>query len=93
MQKKESKKLCWTDEYHEGVRYGLEGEILIDETSQYQRIQIIDSKRYGISLLLDGCWMTAEGQEKLEEPSLKKLNLVPPSKFLRVSSIAVVAIG
>ena len=64
MKKKGLPKTCWTDEYLEGVRYGLEGELLIDEKSQYQRIQIIDSKRYGISLLLDGCWMTAEGQEK-----------------------------
>ena len=54
----------WIDEYHKGVRYGLEGKVLIDEESEYQRITVIESKRYGKALLLDGCWMTAEKQEK-----------------------------
>ncbi len=54
----------WIDEYQQGVRYGLQGRILVDEKSLYQRIRIIDSKRYGKGLLLDECWMTAELQEK-----------------------------
>ncbi len=54
----------WIDEYHKGSRYGLEGQILIDKRSRFQRITIIDSKRYGKALLLNGCWMTAERQEK-----------------------------
>ncbi len=54
----------WIDEYHQGVRYGLEGEILINEKSKFQQITLIQSKRYGKGLLLNGCWMTAEGQEK-----------------------------
>ncbi len=54
----------WIDEYHKGVRYGLTGQILIDEKSPFQRITIINSERYGKGLLLDGCWMTSEGQEK-----------------------------
>ena len=54
----------WIDEYHQGTRYGMEGKILIDEQSTFQRITLIESKRYGIALLLDGCWMTAEAQER-----------------------------
>ena len=54
----------WIDEYHQGTRYGMEGKILIDEQSTFQRITLIESKRYGIALLLDGCWMTAEHQDK-----------------------------
>ncbi len=60
----------WIDEYHNGVRYGLEGEILIDERSRFQQITIIESTRYGRGLLLDGCWMTAEHQEKHYHESL-----------------------
>ena len=54
----------WIDECHQGTRYGMEGKILIDENSSFQRITLIESKRYGKGLLLDGCWMTAEYQEK-----------------------------
>ena len=54
----------WIDEEHRGVRYGLAGEVLIEESSPFQRITVIRSERYGRGLLLDGCWMTAEGQER-----------------------------
>ncbi len=54
----------WVDEIHEGVRYGLEAEVLLEQSSPYQEITIIDSRRYGKGLLLDGCWMTAERQER-----------------------------
>ena len=48
----------WIDEHHRGVRYGLIGEVLVEETSPFQRITVIQSERYGRGLLLDGCWMT-----------------------------------
>ena len=54
----------WIDEEHRGVRYGLAGEVLLEETSPFQRISVIRSDRYGNGLLLDGCWMTAEHQER-----------------------------
>ena len=54
----------WIDEEHRGVRYGLAGEVLVEETSPFQRISVIRSDRYGNGLLLDGCWMTAEYQER-----------------------------
>ena len=54
----------WHDEYHNGVRYGLQGKIILEEYSQFQKITIYKSKRYGKALLLDDCWMTAEKSEK-----------------------------
>jgi spermidine synthase len=54
----------WIDEEHEGVRYGLAGRVLEERQSDYQRVTIIESERYGRGLLLDGCWMTAERQER-----------------------------
>ena len=54
----------WTDEYLDGVRYGLQGKTLINEKSAIQQIKLIQTTRYGKALLLDGCWMTSEFQEK-----------------------------
>ena len=58
------KRLGWIDEYQNGIRFGLESQVIIDERSPFQRITIIQSKKYGTGLLLDGCWMTTELQEK-----------------------------
>jgi spermidine synthase len=52
------------DEVHDGVRYGLAGTVIAEAHSGLQRVTIIDSERYGRGLLLDGCWMTAERQER-----------------------------
>ena len=52
------------DEIHGGVRYGLAGRVIAEAQSPLQRVTIIDSERYGKGLLLDGCWMTAERQER-----------------------------
>ena len=60
----------WIDEPHQGVRYGLEGRVLVEEQSDFQRITVIESTRYGKGLLLDGCWMTAERQERHYHESL-----------------------
>ena len=54
----------WIDEQLNGVRYGLEGTVIAEQDSPYQRVTIIDSLAYGKGLLLDGCWMTAERQER-----------------------------
>ncbi|MFM8275932.1 MAG: polyamine aminopropyltransferase [Cyanobium sp.] len=54
----------WIDEIFDGVRYGLAGQVIAEQQSPYQRVTIIDSERYGKGLLLDGCWMTAERQER-----------------------------
>ena len=55
----------WHDEYHNGVRYGLQGKIILEECSPFQKITIYESKRYGKALLLDDCWMTAEKSENV----------------------------
>ena len=60
----------WIDEEHRGVRYGLVGETIVEESSPFQRISVIRSERYGRGLLLDGCWMTAEYQERQYHESL-----------------------
>ncbi|QNI49607.1 spermidine synthase [Synechococcus sp. A15-60] len=52
------------------MRYGLEGRVLVEEQSDFQRITVIESTRYGKGLLLDGCWMTAERQERHYHESL-----------------------
>jgi len=54
----------WIDEYHQGARYGLEGKLILEESSPFQKITICETKRYGKALLLDDCWMTAEKNEK-----------------------------
>jgi spermidine synthase len=60
----------WIDEEHQGVRYGLAGRVLEERASPFQRVTIIESDRYGKGLLLDGCWMTAERQERHYHESL-----------------------
>ncbi|MGC6482014.1 MAG: polyamine aminopropyltransferase [Synechococcus sp.] len=78
----------WIDEHHNGVRYGLQGRVLVEERSPYQRITVIDSERYGKGLLLDGCWMTAERQERhYHEP------LVHPALCSAASIERVLVIG
>ncbi len=54
----------WSDEYHDGTRFGLKGKILHEEKSDFQKITICETDRYGKALLLNDCWMTAEYQEK-----------------------------
>ena len=44
--------------------------MLVEEQSAVQRITVIQSERYGKGLLLDGCWMTAERQERHYHESL-----------------------
>ena len=71
----------WIDEHHNGVRYGLQGKVIVDEQSTIQRITVIHSNRYGNGLLLDGCWMTAEHQERhyhepLVHPALCAANAI-----------------
>ncbi len=74
----------WIDEHHLGVRYGLEGRVLVEEQSPFQRITVIDSLRYGKGLLLDGCWMTAERQERQYHESLVHPALCSAAQIERV---------
>ena len=74
----------WIDEEHRGVRYGLAGEVLWEETSHFQRITVIRSERYGKGLLLDGCWMTAEQQERHYHEALVHPALCSAASIRRV---------
>ena len=74
----------WIDEHHNGVRYGLAGQVLHEEQSPFQRITIIDSERYGKGLLLDGCWMTAERQERHYHEALVHPALCSAERIERV---------
>jgi len=74
----------WVDEIHQGVRYGLEARVLVERTSPFQRVTVIDSDRYGKGLLLDGCWMTAERQERHYHESLVHPALCGAERIERV---------
>ena len=54
----------WIDEYNNGSRYGLKGKILFEKQSNFQKITIVQTDKYGKALLLDDAWMTAEYEEK-----------------------------
>jgi len=74
----------WIDEQLHGVRYGLEGTVIAEQTSPYQRVTIIDSLTYGKGLLLDGCWMTAERQERHYHEAIVHPALCGASQIERV---------
>ncbi len=70
MKKAFKEEINWIDEYHQGVRYGLEGKLILEESTPFQKITIYETKRYGKALLLDDCWMTAEKNEQYYHESL-----------------------
>tara|TARA_Y100001978_G_scaffold179219_1_gene173893 strand:- start:1387 stop:2292 length:906 start_codon:yes stop_codon:yes gene_type:complete len=71
---KKLKKICnnmkmesnthWIDEVKNGSRYGLKGEIIVQKKSKFQEIIIIKTESHGNALMLDGCWMTSDKEEK-----------------------------
>ena len=75
----------WIDEIHKNTRYGIQGEILVKHKSAFQEIIIIKTKNYGNALMLDGCWMTSDKEEKyyhecLVHPALSSIER--PSRTL-----------
>ena len=76
-----NKDTIWIDEIHENSRYGLKGKILSREKSEFQEIIIIETEEYGNALMLDGCWMISDKQEKyyhecLVHPALTSLEKI-----------------
>ncbi len=74
-------KRFWLDEIHLGSRYGLEGEIIVKKKSPFQEIIVLDTKSHGKALMLDGCWMTSDKDEKyyhecLVHPALSSLQQI-----------------
>jgi len=74
----------WIDEIFDGVRYGLAGRVIAEQQSPFQRVTIIESERYGKGLLLDGCWMTAERQERHYHESIVHPALCSAASIERV---------
>ena len=56
----------WYDEIHEStLRFGLTVKrTLYMDQSEFQKIAIVETERFGKGLLLDDIWMTVEGDEK-----------------------------
>jgi spermidine synthase len=56
----------WYDEIHDNeFRIGMRvKDILYRDRSEFQRIDIVETEALGRALLLDGVWMTSEGDEK-----------------------------
>ena len=68
----------WLDEIYKDSRYGLKGKLLINKKSAFQEISIIQTTEHGNALMLDGCWMTSDKDEKyyhecLVHPALSSL--------------------
>lgn len=75
----------WIDEIHKDTRYGIQGEILVKHKSAFQEIIIIKTRNHGNALMLDGCWMTSDKEEKyyhecLVHPALSSIER--PSRTL-----------
>ena len=73
-----TKNKIWIDEICNNSRYGLEGNIIAKCNSKYQEIIILETEEYGKALMLDGCWMTSDKEEKyyhecLVHPALSSL--------------------
>jgi len=69
----------WIDENHKDSRYGLKGKLLVKKKTAFQEIIILKTFEYGNALMLDGCWMTSDRDEKyyhecLVHPALSNLS-------------------
>ena len=75
----------WYDETLGGVRFSLAVKrTLYMEESEFQRIAIIETERFGKALLLDDAWMTAQGDEKTYHEMLVHPAMVTAPKIKRV---------
>jgi len=71
----------WIDENHKDSRYGLKGKLLVKKKTAFQEIIILKTFEYGNALMLDGCWMTSDRDEKyyhecLVHPALTNLSKI-----------------
>ena len=71
----------WIDETHKDSRYGLKGKLVVRKKTAYQEIIILKTFEYGNALMLDGCWMTSDRDEKyyhecLVHPALSNLSKI-----------------
>ena len=71
----------WIDENYKDSRYGLKGKLVVRKKTAYQEIIILKTFEYGNALMLDGCWMTSDRDEKyyhecLVHPALSNLSKI-----------------
>ena len=71
----------WIDENHKDSRYGLKGKLVVRKKTAFQEIIILKTFEYGNALMLDGCWMTSDRDEKyyhecLVHPALSNLSKI-----------------
>ena len=71
----------WIDENHKDSRYGLKGKLVVRKKTAYQEIIILKTFEYGNALMLDGCWMASDRDEKyyhecLVHPALSNLSKI-----------------
>ena len=80
-----NKNLIWIDEINRNSRYGLRGKLIAKKISDFQEIIILETEEFGKALMLNGCWMTSDKEEKyyhecLVHPALSSLKKI--SKIL-----------
>lgn len=75
----------WIDEVYDGNRRcGLRGETVFAAQSEFQQIRIVRTDALGRGLLLDGMWMTAEGDERIYHEMLVHPALTTAPRIRRV---------
>jgi len=76
----------WYDEtYREQMRYGLAvKERLFEAQSEFQKVEVIDTLRFGRTLIIDGVFMTSEGDEFLYHEMLVHPALCTAKRIGRV---------
>tara|TARA_Y100000589_G_scaffold221096_1_gene208697 strand:- start:1016 stop:1879 length:864 start_codon:yes stop_codon:yes gene_type:complete len=85
-----NEKIGWIDEIHKDSRYGLKGKILTKVNTRYQEIIILETNSYGKALMLDGCWMTSDKEEKYYHECLVHPTL---SSLEKISNILIIGGG
>lgn len=76
----------WYDEVYEGsMRFGLRvKQVLFEQQSDFQKVSIVESETLGRALMLDGLWMTAEGDEATYHEMLVHPALTTAPRIKRV---------
>jgi len=80
----------WIDENYKDSRYGLKGKLLVRKKTAFQEIIILETIEYGNALMLDGCWMTSDKDEKYYHECLVHPAL---SNLLKINKVLIIGGG
>ena len=80
----------WIDENFKNSRYGLKGKLLVRKKTAFQEIIILETIEYGNALMLDGCWMTSDKDEKYYHECLVHPAL---SNLLKINKVLIIGGG